>query len=88
MVFINGKTHRLSIMKEYILKEYRYVFSGVGTLPGKEYHITLKKSYVLVQQSPRLVPVKSRQHIRNNFGGFVMVETSHLFRNMQSVPAP
>ena len=36
-VLINGKRHRLSITKEYILEEYHGVFKGVGTLPGKEY---------------------------------------------------
>ena len=49
VVLINGKKHRLPIMKEYVLKEYNDVFSGVETLPGKEYHIMLKKNYLPVQ---------------------------------------
>ena len=48
-VLINGKRHTLPIMKEYALKEYNDVFSGVGTLSRNEYHITLKENYVLVQ---------------------------------------
>ena len=47
-VLINRKRHRLPLTKEYILEEYHNVFSTVGTLPGKEYHITLK-DYIPVQ---------------------------------------
>ena len=43
VVFIYGKKHNLHITKECILKEYNDVFSGIGTLPGNEYHIKLKK---------------------------------------------
>ena len=31
---LNGKTHKLPITKEYILREYHDVFKGIGTLPG------------------------------------------------------
>ena len=48
-VVTNRNRHRLSITKEYMLEKYHNVFSGVGTLPGKEYHITLKRNYVPVQ---------------------------------------
>ena len=58
VVLMNEKKHRLPIMKEYVLKEYSDVFSKVGTLPGKEYHITLKKNYAPVQHSLKSVPVK------------------------------
>ena len=47
-VLINRKRHRLPITKVYILEEYHGVFKGVGILPGKVYHITLKKDYVPV----------------------------------------
>ena len=57
-VLINGKRHNLSITKEYILKEYHDIFIEIGTLPGDEYHITLKKDYTAVQHFPRLVPDK------------------------------
>ena len=54
---LNGKTHKLPITKEYILKEYHDVFKGVGTLPGGPYHIRLKEQYRPVQHPPRSVPV-------------------------------
>ena len=56
-VTINGKTHPLPNTKEYILHEYAYVFKGVGTLPGGQYHIKLKDSYKSVQHPPRSVPL-------------------------------
>ena len=51
---------KLPITKEYILKEYHDVFSVIGTLPGAEYHITLKKGYIPVQHPQRLFPVKCK----------------------------
>ena len=54
---LNGKTHKLPITKDYMLKEYSDVFKGIGTLPGGPYHIRLKEQYRPVQQPPRLVPV-------------------------------
>ena len=53
----NGKTHKLPITKEYILKEYNDVFKGVGTLPGGPYHIRLKEQYRPVQNPPRSVSI-------------------------------
>ena len=35
-MIINGKKHILSIMKEYILKEYNNVLSRIGPIPGNE----------------------------------------------------
>ena len=61
VVLIHGKKHRLPIMKEYILKEYSDVFSRVGTFPGKEYHITPKKTYIPAKHPPRSVPVKIKE---------------------------
>ena len=54
---LNGKTHKLPITKEYILKEYNDIFKGVGTLPGGPYHIRLKEQYRPVQHPPRSVPI-------------------------------
>ena len=54
---LNGKTHKLPITKEYILKEYNDIFKGIGTLPGGPYHIRLKEQYRPVQHPPRSVPV-------------------------------
>ena len=48
VVLINGKRHRLPILKEYVLQGQNDVFSGVGTLPGEENHIMLEKNYVPV----------------------------------------
>ena len=57
-LLIHGKKHNLPITKEYILKGYNDVFSGIGTLPGYGYHIRLMKDYEPVPQPPRSVPVK------------------------------
>ena len=56
-VTVNGKEHSLPTTKEYILKEYADVFTGIGTLPGPEYHIELKEDYNPVRNPPRSVPV-------------------------------
>ena len=44
-VVIDGKKHNLPITKEYIVKEFSDVFSGIETQPGDEYHIKLKNDY-------------------------------------------
>ena len=54
---VNSKEHSLLTTKEYILKEYADVFSGIGTLPGPAYHIELKEDYNPVRNPPRSVPV-------------------------------
>ena len=54
---LNGKTHKLPITKEYILKEYSDIFKGIGTLPGGPYHIRLKEQYRPIQHPPRSVPI-------------------------------
>ena len=56
-VIVNGKEHSLPTTKEYILKEYADVFTGIGTLPGPAYHIELKEDYNPVRNPPRSVPV-------------------------------
>ena len=58
VVTINGKTHPLPTIKEYILHEYAYVFRGIRTLPGGPYYIKLKDSYKPVQHPPRSVPLE------------------------------
>ena len=40
-IILNGKRHSLLTTKEYRMKEYKDVFSGMGTLP---YHIQLKEN--------------------------------------------
>ena len=54
---LNGKTHKLPITKDCILKDYSDVFKGVGKLPGRSYHIRLKEQYKPLQHPPRSVLV-------------------------------
>ena len=54
---LNGKVHRLPITEDYILKEYKDVSTGVGTLPRGPYHIRFKEDYKPVKLSPWSVPV-------------------------------
>ena len=56
-ITLNGKTHSLPITKEYLMKEYKDVFSGIGTVPGGPYHIQLKENYKAVQHVPCQVAV-------------------------------
>ena len=56
-ITLNGKTHSLPTTKEYLMKEYKDVFNGIGTLPGGPYHIQLKKNYKAVQHAPCQVAV-------------------------------
>ena len=48
----------MPITKGHILKKYYSVFNGIGTLPGNEYHIILKKDDIPFQCPPRSVPDK------------------------------
>ena len=56
-ITLNGKTHSLPTTKEYLMKEYKDVFSEIGTLPGGPYHIELKENYKAVQHAPHQVAV-------------------------------
>ena len=56
-VIINGKEHSLQTTKEYILKEYADVFTGIGTIPRPAYHIQLKEDYNPVRNPPCSVPL-------------------------------
>ena len=56
-IILNGKEHSLLTTKEYLMKEYKDVFSGIGTLPGGSYHIQLKENYKVVQHLPCQVAV-------------------------------
>ena len=56
-VTVNGKEHSLPTTKEYILKEYADVFTGIGTLPGPAYHIKLKEDYNQVRNPACSVPL-------------------------------
>ena len=61
---LNGKTHKLPIAKEYILREFHDVFKGIGTLPGGPYHIRLKEQYRLVQH-PQVSPSSNANYIQD-----------------------
>ena len=56
-VTVNGKEHGLPTTKEYILKEYADVFTGIGILQGPAYHIELKEDYSPVRNPPHSVPL-------------------------------
>ena len=56
-VTVKGKERTLPTTKEYILKEYADVFTGIETLPGPAYHIELKEGYNPVRNPPCSVPV-------------------------------
>ena len=56
-ITINFKTHQLPTTKEHLLKECAMVLRGIGTLPGREYHIWLKEDYKPVQHTPWQVAV-------------------------------
>ena len=68
-VTVNGKEHSLPATKEYILKEYADVFTGIGTLPGPAYHIELKKDYNLVRNPPHSVPLRMQDTYKAELEG-------------------
>ena len=56
-IILNGKKQSLPTTKEYLMKEYKNVFSGIGTLPGVPYHVQLKENYTAVHHVPHQVVV-------------------------------
>ena len=54
----SGKKHPSLLTKEYLLKEYKDVFTGIGLFPGQPYHIEVDESIPPpLQHPPRQVPV-------------------------------
>ena len=53
-------THKLPISKDYVIHAFKYVFDGLGTLPGSDYHLRLKPDAKPVQHAPRQVPEKKK----------------------------
>ena len=49
------------------MKEYKDIFSGIGTLPGGPYHIELKENYKAVQHAPHLVAVSLKSAYKAEF---------------------
>ncbi|KAL9950229.1 hypothetical protein ACROYT_G042702 [Oculina patagonica] len=58
---IRGKQHPFPLTKDYLLKEYQDVFTGIGCFPGPPYHIETNPDISPVQQAPRQVPVQPQQ---------------------------
>ena len=52
-----SKQRPYPLTKEYLLKEYEDVFTGIGCFHGLEYHIELDQDATPVQHPPRQVPV-------------------------------
>ena len=46
-ITLNGKTHSLATMKDYLPQEFKNVFEGAVILPGGPYHIKLNKDYTI-----------------------------------------
>ena len=53
----SGKKHPSPLTKEYLLKEYKDVFTGIGLFPAQPYHIEVEESIPPVQHPPRQVSV-------------------------------
>ena len=53
----SGKKHPSPLTKEYLLKEYKDVFTGTGLFPGQPYHIEVDESIPPVQHPQRQVAV-------------------------------
>ena len=88
-VTVNGKEHSLPTTKEYILKEYADVFTGIGTLPGPAYHIELKEDYNSVRNPPRSVPVGVQDAYKAELERLqqedVIIEVSHYTEWVNSI---
>ena len=88
-VTINGKEHSLPTTKEYILKEYADVFTGIGTLPGPAYHIELKEDYNPVRNPPCSVPVGMQDAYKAELERLqqedVIIEVNHYIEWVNSI---
>ncbi|KAL9971554.1 hypothetical protein ACROYT_G017729, partial [Oculina patagonica] len=58
---IRGKQHPFPLTKDYLLKEYQDVFTGIGCFPGPPYHIETNPDVPPVQHASRQVPVQLQQ---------------------------
>jgi hypothetical protein len=75
-VTIEGRNHQLPITREYVLKEFKDVFSGMGELPGGEYIVKLKPDAEPVQHAPRRVPEKKKLAYKAEIERLVREESS------------
>ena len=58
---IDGQKYKLPVTEEMVKREFADVFSGVGELPGGEYHLRLKQNCRPVQHPPRRVANKQKE---------------------------
>ena len=58
---MGGKQHPFPLTKDYLLKEYEDVFTGIGCFPGAPYHIETDPEVPPVQHALRQVPVQLQQ---------------------------
>ena len=58
---MGGKQQLFPLTKDYLLKEYEDVFTGIGCFPGAPYHIETDPEVPPVQHAPRQVPVQLQQ---------------------------
>ncbi len=57
LVDTDGKQHPFPLTKEYLMKEYKDVFTGIGCFPGDPFHIETDPNVLPIQHPPRQVPV-------------------------------
>ena len=55
---MRGKQHLFPLTKDYLLKEYEDVFTGIGSFLGAPNHIETDPEVPPVQHTPRQVPVQ------------------------------
>ena len=58
---MSDKQHSFPLTKDYLLKEYEDVFTGIGCYSGAPYHIETDPEVPPVQHAPRQVPVQLQQ---------------------------
>ena len=56
-VDVQGKQHPFLLTKDFLLTEYRDIFTGIDYFPGAPYHIETVPDSLPIQHGPRQVPV-------------------------------
>lgn len=54
---VNGRKHPYPLTKEYLLKEEKDVFTGIGCFPGESFLIDVDGGALLVQHPARRISV-------------------------------
>ena len=68
---VRGKPHPFPLTKEYLLKEYEDVFTGIGCFPGPPYHIETDQDVPPVQHPPRQVPIQLQDAYQEELEGLI-----------------